>query len=174
MRQKQRYNHVFTWIVLAIIAIIIVVAIVFAFGSRNVETVEPQNLVFEGELEGSQEVPPTTSTAKGSATFMLSEDSKMATFNIDIKWLSGPISSATINLGDVGVEGPVINDITDDFVGNGHLDTAVANGIWYGSGSTPFTETLAERLQKGDLYIVINTGLYPNGEVRAQLIPSNV
>ncbi len=105
-------------------------------------------------LYGSQVVPPVTTSARGSATFRMT--SKGLWYDISVANLSGPITGAHFHRGDVGVNGPVIESI--QFV-NGR-----AQGYWQDISSAEWVA-----ITGGDVYVSVQTGTYPEGEIRGQL-----
>ena len=173
--QNRSWNRTLIIIILIIIAIILLIAVVFSANSLRrpvVKESERRSLTFIGDFEGEQEVPPVpnnNSTGTGNITAILSKDEKMLTFSASVKNLTGPIAAAHFHMGSEGIAGPIVKTITNDFIGDGFNDEAVANGLWRSTDSQPLTSLLVEKLKDGDLYVNIHTALFPAGEVRAQL-----
>lgn len=82
-----------------------------------------------------------------SATALLSDNGQMMTFNVQIGGLSSPIVSAHIVAND-----KKLHDITSDFIGDGHNESSIANGLVY-----PLNEEEMRLLQSGRMQIWIET-----------------
>jgi len=72
-------------------------------------------------------------------------------------------STVAIHSAAIGNDGPIVRDLTGDFVGN------TAKGIWTDSDGQPLTDTLVEQLLLGDLYINVTSAAHPSGELRGQI-----
>lgn len=115
-------------------------------------------------LEGSQENPAVTTSAKGTASVSLSSVGGVGlVYALTVNGLSGPITGAHFHRGVVGTNGPVVKDITPSFVGN----TAV--GVWRSTGTGALTDSLILDLLTGGLYLNVHTAANPGGEIRGQL-----
>jgi len=116
-------------------------------------------------LEGNQEVPAVTTTAKGTAALSLSSVGGVGlVYNITVNGLSGTITGAHFHLGSIGFNGPVVRDIKNDFKGN------TATGVWRtGTGSGALVDSLIVALLTGRMYLNIHTAANPNGEIRGQI-----
>ncbi|HEX6101000.1 MAG TPA: CHRD domain-containing protein [Thermoanaerobaculia bacterium] len=124
----------------------------------NLETVaSPQTFVFH--LSGSQEVPPSGSTARGGcfAQFDSGAGELAIVCTHDV---SGPVI-AHIHRGAAGAIGDIAFDLGDP------LSPIVAT--W--SGMTPADVTA---LLSGNLYVNIHAGGRPEGEIRGQILPRTV
>jgi hypothetical protein len=82
-----------------------------------------------------------------SATALLSDSGQMMTFNVQIGGLLSPIASAHIVAND-----KKLHDITTDFIGDGHHESSIANGLVY-----PLDEEEMKLLQSGKMQIWIET-----------------
>lgn len=112
---------------------------------------------------GAQENPSVVTGAKGTGSFTLTRGG--LGFNISVNGLSGSIQAAHFHLGDVGVNGPVVKDITSSISGNN------INGYWRPTDMTqPLVDSLLNALLMGKLYVNIHTAANPNGEIRGQVL----
>ncbi|HCN36749.1 MAG TPA: hypothetical protein DIS94_03435 [Bacteroidetes bacterium] len=112
---------------------------------------------------GAQENPSVVTGAKGTGSFTLTRGG--LGFNISVNGLSGSIQAAHFHLGDVGVNGPVVKDITSSISGNN------INGYWRPTDMTqPLVDSLLNALLTGKLYVNIHTAANPGGEIRGQVL----
>ena len=112
-------------------------------------------------LDGSQEVPPNTSTAKGSG--IVSVDRGQS--NAHVMFVVNPdmVQGAHFHLGEPGMNGPVIFDMTSLLVNNGVFT------YWKSTDATPFTTARSIQFRNDSLYLNVHTQDYPNGEIRGQV-----
>ncbi len=111
---------------------------------------------FTGQLTGAQENPPTPSTATGTCIAFLHEPEGRVVYDINSTGLVNVIA-AHQHQGAVGVNGPIIFGL------NG------ANGNYCGV-SDRLTAAQVTAMKANGMYMNIHTNLFPNGEIRAQLI----
>jgi hypothetical protein len=107
--------------------------------------------IFEAELTGSQEVPPTDSTAYGTATIILNDAQTEATYTVAFAGLDYPQTAAHFHLGAPGENGPPIFTLD--------LGSPLA-GVW------PLTVDDVTALLNEEVYVNIHTEGYPGGEIR--------
>lgn len=116
---------------------------------------------FSANLDGAQEVPPVSTTARGTgfALYQRPEGSAGDTidYRITIAGLSAAFTASHFHSGPVGVAGPVVQPIT--FVDS----TGV--GSWGG-----FADSIVANIAKGGLYFNVHSGAFPGGEIRGQLL----
>jgi aldose sugar dehydrogenase len=113
-----------------------------------------QPTVFVASLTASQEVPPTNSTATGTATLLLSPDETTARLSLNFSGLTSPESVAHIHgPGAPGVIAPVLFPLP-----NGNLsDFLIA-----------LAPSDVQNLKDGLLYINVHSNNFGNGEIRGQ------
>ena len=116
---------------------------------------------YEVQLSGSQEVPPVTTDATGSATFTLSGDTLSLTG--DFSGLSSPYTASHVHMAAMGENGDVI------FPLNVTLDADNMSGIF--SADQTLTQEQVDAAMAGNLYINVHSEMNPSGEIRAQLVP---
>jgi hypothetical protein len=117
---------------------------------------------FAVKLDGSQETPPVTTSASGTASVILNPDATV-TFNETVTGLTP--TAAHFHNGAAGVAAGVVKNTT--------LTNNTASGTWTSSDATqPFTDLLLRELIKGRLYLNAHTSTNPGGEIRGQVIGS--
>ncbi|MGE5457757.1 MAG: CHRD domain-containing protein [Methanococcaceae archaeon] len=117
---------------------------------------------FLADLTGRQEVPKIKTNAVGTGSFALTPEGLVYKITVDSIMVAG----AHFHLGDIGMAGPVVKDITTDFV-NG---TGTAIGVWKTSGDQALTPELLKALITGKLYVNVHSPANPNGEIRGQVV----
>jgi Cu/Zn superoxide dismutase len=133
-------------------------------GEIRGQVVLSSGTALSASLEGAQEVPGVTTTAKGTATLSLaSVGGQGLAYSITVSGLSGAITGAHFHRGALGATGPVIRDITGDFVGN------TARGVWRTTGAGALADSDVVRLLTGGLYLNVHTATNPGGEIRGQI-----
>ena len=65
-------------------------------------------ILFVASLDGSQETPPNTNHAKGTAWAVLSADMTTLTYGVTYAGLSAPFTASHFHVGVPGVPGPVV------------------------------------------------------------------
>jgi aldose sugar dehydrogenase len=118
-----------------------------------------QPTLFVANLTGAQEVPPTGSSATGTATVLLSPDEQSARVQLNFSGLSSAQTTAHIHGPAMpGVTAPVLFPLP-----NGNFsDLFIA--------LTPADVT---NLKNGLLYINVHSSNFPNGEIRGQFQTSS-
>lgn len=122
----------------------------FVYGS-------PASVMFSTMLSGANEVPTVVSLATGTGSFTLT--SAGLQYDITLRNMSGSaITGAHFHRGDVGVNGPVVENLTFN------ATTLRATGTW-----ADLTAEERSLLLAGDIYVNVHTNAYPNGEIRGQV-----
>lgn len=120
-------------------------------------------------MNGAQivpQVPSLTSTAGGQAQLLLSIDQSTLQYNVYVANLTGPITSASFNQGDIGSNGPVVRDITGEF--RQQINAPGISGNFAGAW-TGLSRDTAAKLLGGHIYLTVSTQQNPNGEIRGQI-----
>lgn len=112
---------------------------------------------FKADLSGATEVPPVTTSGKGSATATLDTGTKMLNWTVDYSGLSGPVTAAHIH-------GPAAAGANAGVLVP--LGTSLANPI---KGSATLTDAQLSDLEAGRTYINLHTAENKGGEIRGQL-----
>ena len=116
-------------------------------------------LLLSAKLTGAQESPAVTTNALGVASLLLNAAHDSLCLEITVTGLSSAITGAQIHSGAVGVNGPVVKELST-FVNGNTIKTVI-----YGSD---LSKHLKEYLT-GQLYINIKTNTNTNGEIRGQI-----
>lgn len=109
------------------------------------------------KLSGNEEVPATKTLASGKADISISED-RSVSGNVYVSDMKP--TAAHIHEGAPGKNGPVVLGL------NKTSDNSFAV-----PPNAKLTEAQFKAFKAGNLYINVHSGVYPNGEVRAQLKP---
>lgn len=117
-------------------------------------------------LQGTQEVPATTSSASGSGIVSVNRDQTNAFYLIVVNELSGAITSAHFHLAPKGENGNVEHDITSKFSRTGPADAAW--GYW--TSTNGFDAAIAKSLSYDSVYVNLHTAANPTGETRGQVV----
>ena len=118
---------------------------------------------FYAKMDGSQEVPPTTSTATGSV-FVVLAPGGTATFRATFAGLSP--TAAHFHNGVAGVAAGVVKSFT--------LVNNTVSGTWApGDATQPLTDALLRDLVRGKMYANAHSSTNAGGEIRGQVLPAN-
>ncbi|GEM_PF-1170448 len=114
-------------------------------------------------------IPDPHST--GNGRFVLNDAKTQIKYDIEILNITGSPISASVKLGTKQSVGVVVKDLT--------ITNGIISGYWTSSdNSQPLSDSLVKEFIGGNLFIVINTLNYPQGEIRGQiengLIPRTV
>jgi hypothetical protein len=118
-------------------------------------------------MSGSNEIPPNSSTARGSATF--DQSGTTVTYAVEVHGLT-EVTAAHIHLGAVGGNGPVVvNLFTGPTTGpvDGILVQSTFTAADVATGTT--FDSLLEQMRNGTAYVNVHTIANPNGEIRGQI-----
>ena len=115
-------------------------------------------LMLATKLSGAAEVPAVDTDGQGVASISISRDFTVATINVSVNNLSGPVMGIHIHEGAPDANGPVIFDLTPNLVGNRVHATL-----------TDFTDEQLEKMLSGAYYLNAHTQEHPGGEIRGQL-----
>lgn len=131
---------------------VLAMGLMLAPAAVNAETIK-----FTTEMTGAAEVPPTDSTATGTAEVTLDTEAKTVTWVYTHEGLSGEMTAAHIHGPATATEvaGPVIDTMTESMEGSG-----------------PITDAQAAEMTAGMYYFNVHTEKFPDGEIRGQLAPA--
>ena len=128
---------------------------------------------FNATLDGASERPdPVATEGSGSATAQLTGEpgSFVLTYNITYENLTGPAIAGHIHdaINPGGLEfteqfGPVIHPLDS-------INSPISGDWRFDDATDPLTDDHVTNLLAGRFYINIHTDLYPNGEIRGQLV----
>lgn len=110
-------------------------------------------------LEGAAEVPATAGGATGSGSFTIDTNTNTLSFNITTSGLTGgPETGAHIHgPAAAGVNAPILFTLP---LG------ASKSGTWN------YPEASEADILAGNMYVNVHTNLFPNGEIRGQILPT--
>lgn len=112
-----------------------------------------------GKLEGSQEVPPVTTTGSGKVAAYYNHNNMGVTVRGTFENLMSNPNNAHIHTAPTGTSGGVVVGLT--FTGNASSGTIGGGGTFTGPQATSFLN--------GDTYVNLHTVNNGSGELRAQL-----
>lgn len=118
---------------------------------------------FTTTLTGDQEVPPNDSSAMGKATVVINSDPAQTTITVDVSF-TGLSANATV----AHLHGPAMPGMTAPPIIPLTNFPATTSGTY--SSTFPITEEQIQMLLDGLVYINIHDELFPDGEIRGQLI----
>ena len=108
-------------------------------------------------LNGSNEVPPVTTSASGSGTLVINAD-RSVSGSVTTSGVEGTM--AHIHEGAAGKNGPVIVPLEKK-----------GDGGWAVPAGAKLTDAQYKAFQSGNLYVNVHSAAHPGGEIRAQLKP---
>lgn len=121
----------------------------------------------QSKFSSLQVVPQSTAIADGVVITSLETDHSVI-MTIGVKHLSGVVTGVHLHLAAAGRNGPIVADLVANKVnmqaGKTSLDL---QATWKPSTSE------WQRAKSGELYVDVHTTKYPNGEVRAQVVPAS-
>ncbi len=109
----------------------------------------------DAKLNGTQEVPPVSSSATGTAMITVTAN-KSVSGRVTTSGLEG--KAAHIHLGAPGMNGGVVIGLTKN-----------SDGSWSVPLGATLTDAQYASYQAGNLYVNVHTALNPGGEIRGQL-----
>jgi hypothetical protein len=120
------------------------------------------------QLGGSQEVPPVTTSASGTADILISPSKCAAsTTSLSCQGVTGTVTTsgvagtaAHVHQGKAGQNGPVIITLSK-----------TSDNTWVVPPFTVLTDAQFIAYVDGELYINVHSAANPNGEVRGQIKP---
>jgi hypothetical protein len=111
----------------------------------------------EVSLTGAQEVPPVSTSARGSGTLTIAPDRSVAG-SITTTGVAG--AAAHIHEAPPGRNGPVIIPLTKS-----------GDNVWAVPAGAKLTENQYESYKGGNLYVNVHSAAHKDGEIRGQLKP---
>ena len=138
---------------------------------------------FIANLSGREIVTqPVNTSAKGNATFELSDDGTNLHYKIMVEKIEN-VTMAHIHLAPAGVDGPVVAWLYpkvppavlipgrfDGLLVEGNITSINLSGLLAGQP----LNALLEAMMKGNAYVNVHTNKYPGGEIRGQIIVPEV
>jgi hypothetical protein len=126
---------------------------------------------FAATLSGSEEVPPVTTQASGSAELGLNDDASELSYRVSVAGID-KVTVAHLHLAPDGVNGPVVVTLynaaaggaVDGVLAEGTVDAADLSGPLAGKTIAD----LVDEISSGQVYVNVHTTDYPGGEIRGQ------
>src|SRR5262245_38399262 len=115
---------------------------------------------FTADLNGTSQVPPTESKAKGKGQFLYDDKSKKLSWTITYWGVSDKAKAAHLH-------GPASEGA------NAHKMITVSPLQSPIKGAAILTEKQVKALLGGDMYIDVHSSKYPDGEIRGQVKPAS-
>lgn len=128
---------------------------------------QPSNAPIQITLQGSQEVPPVTTS--GTGTFRATATTNTLAYTLSASGLSSNVTAAHIHSGARGTNGPiVVNIITATTGTNSASRSAVVTQADLVGPMAGNMTAFMDALRAGTLYVNVHTVTNPGGEVRGQ------
>jgi hypothetical protein len=153
--------------------VLVAMAVIFSIGMTTIQlkAAYAQDEKFSASLSGNQEVPPNSSTAKGSAWFKSMGDAvgyKLNVTGID------KATMAHIHDGKLGKNGEPIATIqivkssgpTNGTLAQGNITASDLMGSLAGKS----VSDLVTKIRNKETYLNVDTEADPNGEIRGQIL----
>lgn len=110
-------------------------------------------------LTGKQQLPSNYSDKAGAGYLSLNKHTKELKIRVNAP--TTDFTDASLNLGHVGINGSKILDLTKE-------PNLAINSSWY--GDLTISQAQEDELNTAGLYVHANSGTYPAGEIRGQII----
>jgi hypothetical protein len=108
-------------------------------------------------LSGNQEIPPVTTPATGTGTFIVGSDRSISG-KLTVTGMAPTV--AHIHEGAPGANGPIIVPLTK-----------VSEGVWAVPAGVKLTDAQFESYRLGKLYFNVHSEAHRSGEIRGQIKP---
>jgi CHRD domain len=131
---------------------------------------------FWAGLEGEFEVPPIDTNASGMAMFKAIQDNIW--YVINVTGINN-VTSAHIHSGNHGENGPIVaslysSDLPKENMNGTLIQGNITANILQGPLLDKQLSELVLEMQNNSTYVNVNTALYPDGEIRGQIMSSNL
>ncbi|MDB5365615.1 MAG: hypothetical protein JWM77_1542 [Rhodospirillales bacterium] len=134
-------------------------------------------ITFQATLRGAEEVPPTSSTATGFATFVADTVAETVSVDLSVSGLTTPSVAGHLHFAPPGVAGPIILPFTGlpntTAFTYSHSFTAADLTNSVTTGIATFGALLSA-IEAGNTYANVHTTNFPGGEIRGQLEAARV
>ncbi|MDQ3799501.1 MAG: CHRD domain-containing protein [Acidobacteriota bacterium] len=133
------------------------------FGVLSLTTSVRAEISFTATLSGAQEVPPTTTSARGFGIVTLNDAETQIRFSLTFSGLSSNQTAAHIHgAAAIGANAPVLFNIGSTGATSGTF-TALTQNV---------TPAQVQQLKSGLWYFNVHSNSFPNGEIRGQILPA--
>lgn len=135
-------------------------AAIFTVGFAS--SIQAATLVFNGVLQGSQEVPSNTSPGTGTVSLVIDSETR--------NWsLTGSFSGLNGNANNAHIHGPAAPGVSATVMESLSFTSGVPSGTLSGSGT--FSVVNYNSLVSELFYVNLHSTAFSGGELRAQLVP---
>ncbi|TMG95619.1 MAG: CHRD domain-containing protein [Betaproteobacteria bacterium] len=108
-------------------------------------------------LSGNQEIPPVTTSALGTGTFIVGAD-KSVSGSVTVSGMSATV--AHIHEAAAGTTGSIVIPLTK-----------ISDNVWAVPAGAKLTDAQYESYKAGNLYYNVHSAAYKSGEIRGQIKP---
>jgi hypothetical protein len=129
---------------------------------------------FSASLSGQNEVPPTESTANGTAKFQVNDDSSEVSFWVNLSGLK-QVDAAHIHSGPEGENGEIVVTLAEDEAAEDQdnpeiqLTGNITEDDLQGELEGRQISDLVSLMSNGTAYVNAHTPIYPDGAIRGQI-----
>lgn len=129
---------------------------------------------FSGTLSGENEVPPTESSANGTAKFQVNDESTEVSYWININGLK-QVDQAHIHSGPEGENGEVVVTLAEEEAAEDQenpeiqLTGNITEDDLQGELEGKQISDLVSLMSNGSAYVNVHTPIYPDGAIHSQL-----
>jgi hypothetical protein len=114
---------------------------------------------YMASLDGKQEVPANAEKGTGMVTATLDTTTKVLTYSVDYKDLTGPATAAHFHAGAPGANGPPVVPVPAAAVASNPI-----------KGTATLTDAQIAQFDSGQVYFNIHTAAHGPGEIRGQVM----
>lgn len=132
-----------------------------ACSSDDSTSADGNTITYNVALSGAQEVPPVSTAATGSATFVVDLATGAVSGSVTFANLSSNSTGAHIHQGAAGTNGGVIVPLA-----GGENRTT---GVYTVPAGSTYTAAQIAALKTNGLYVNVHTTVHPGGEIRGQI-----
>jgi hypothetical protein len=129
---------------------------------------------FSAQLNGSSEVPPVNTQAKGSALFKLisNETGQAFQYEMNVSRLTTAPMAAHIHSGKVGEDGPIVVKLDQGGIVRCCMGTITEDDL-EGPLKGKTLVDLIKMMLREETYVNVHSAQYPDGKIREQILSSS-
>lgn len=156
---------------ISLVVAVAMVSLLLLAAVPSVAQAVSKEIKFTAHLHGDDEIPSNDSPGKGVGKFTYDLETKMLSYRIKFKGLSGPESAAHFHLPAApGEVAPPVITIAGGGPPPSGPDAPSSLGSPYVGVVGPLTSAQEDALLDGLVYVNIHTALFPGGEIRGQVL----
>jgi hypothetical protein len=151
----------------AILSMFVATTLVSSVSAQNAQD-------FSASLSGQNEVPPTESTANGTAKFQVNDDSSEVSFWVNLSGLK-QVDAAHIHSGPEGENGEIVVTLAEDEAAEDQdnpviqLTGNITEDDLQGELEGKQISDLVGLMSNGTAYVNVHTPIYEDGAIRGQI-----